>query len=251
MIEIEFIKGGITLAVSILTILIASLFGGFITAMWNRRQKRRELQLSAANQFYELYGEFFAIWKQWNYSKGDRIKGPVHDVDKLTPIQMRWDLYQRACKADGQVETLLVRVSSEHVFETYNKKDREIETLCKFRQAYKILRDAIRDDQILNWKGAEYPPYEAFKCVAAQVAWILNSGDVPRPGMTGKLHYQPIEKEAREALKLITSHEWQVIWRELNVEPSAEDTKAKAKTWCSDAAIGQKTLLSTILSWLK
>ena len=239
----ELLKGGITLLINVLTIvgalLVGRFFGNRITVMWNIRQKRRELQLSLVNQFYELYGEFFAVWKLWNYSKSDsNVVGLVHDEDKLTPEQMRWDLYQRACKADGQVEAMLVKVASERVFENYDRGDSEIETLCKFRQAYRTLRGTIRNDQILNWKGASHPPYRAFKCVAAHVACILNSADVKREGLTGKSHYQPEEKEARKALELITSHDWHKSWEALNDKPlasaHADRAKTDAKEWCRD-----------------
>ena len=243
MIELELIKGGITLAVSLLTILaallIARLFGNALTVKWNIRQKRRELQLSAAHQFYDLYGEFFAVWKLWSYSRGaGNVKGDVHGEDQLTPEHMRWDLYQRVCKADGQVEAMLVKVASERVFETYAKEDSEIETLCKFREAYKTLRLVIRDSEFLDWPHPSDPPYQAFKCVAAHVACLLNSGDVKRKGLTRKLHYQPEEKEARKALELITSHDWHKSWEALNDKPlasaHADRAKTDAKEWCRD-----------------
>ena len=42
--------------------------GNRLSAKWGLWQKRREQAHAAANDFYRLYGEFFAVWKLWNYS---------------------------------------------------------------------------------------------------------------------------------------------------------------------------------------
>ncbi len=57
----------------ILTIILGGLVGNRLSVMWAIRQKRRELQLSAASQFYQLYGEFFAVWKLWSAIKDKAV----------------------------------------------------------------------------------------------------------------------------------------------------------------------------------
>ena len=41
--------------------------GKQLTVLWSRRQKQNEQDLDAARDFHALYGEFFALWKLWNY----------------------------------------------------------------------------------------------------------------------------------------------------------------------------------------
>src|SRR5262249_31112144 len=50
------------------TLLLAAVIGQRLSAYWTERQKRREFELSLANSFYSSYGEFFAVWKDWNRS---------------------------------------------------------------------------------------------------------------------------------------------------------------------------------------
>ncbi len=75
--EHKVIEAALTGAISVVTLLLGWLVGVRITAAWTLRQKRRELELSAAHELYRLYGEFFAVWKLWNYAcsgvTGDRV----------------------------------------------------------------------------------------------------------------------------------------------------------------------------------
>ena len=65
---------------------LAITIGAFLTARyWSAWQKRRELQLTAADTFYKLYGEFFAIWKLWNFLQD---KGEIPDSKEAT----QWEL---------------------------------------------------------------------------------------------------------------------------------------------------------------
>jgi hypothetical protein len=41
--------------------------GQRLTVLWNLRQKYKEYDLETAREFHTLYGEFFAIWKLWDY----------------------------------------------------------------------------------------------------------------------------------------------------------------------------------------
>jgi hypothetical protein len=59
----ELIKALLSLAAGIVALLLTWLVGQRLTYWWNVRQKRRELQLSALQQFYTAYGEFFAVWE--------------------------------------------------------------------------------------------------------------------------------------------------------------------------------------------
>ena len=43
------------------------LIGKRLTILWSGRQKQNEQDLDAARDFHALYGDFFALWKLWNY----------------------------------------------------------------------------------------------------------------------------------------------------------------------------------------
>jgi len=69
------------------------------TGLSRIRQKRRELQLSATQQFYAAYGEFFAVWKLWN--RLDRSSDSAIG-------ERQWELHKRAAAAEAVIEGTLV-----------------------------------------------------------------------------------------------------------------------------------------------
>ena len=72
--KLELLKAILTLGISLLTIALGWFVGQRLNVRWNLRQKQRELDLTTAHDFHMLYGEFFAIWKLWNYSlKPERV----------------------------------------------------------------------------------------------------------------------------------------------------------------------------------
>ena len=125
---------------------LAWLVGQRISMRWNMRQKQKENELQAARDFHGLHGEFFAIWKIWNYY--------VRDVgaDQL-PDLSRSSLLDRACSAEGKLESLLVRLACDGKLEPA-----EIAVLGQFRQLYQQLRQAIRDNRALAWDHSDNPP---------------------------------------------------------------------------------------------
>ncbi len=123
-----------------------------VSVFWNLRQKQKENDLSTARDFHAIYGEFFAIWKLWNYYVMD-----VLDLKQL-PDASRWTLLDRACIAEGKLETTLVRLVSEKELQS-----EDVKMLGQFRQLYQELRQSIRDNKALRWDSAEDPHYVAFK----------------------------------------------------------------------------------------
>ena len=93
------IKASYTLIVSIVTLGLGWIVGQALTYRWNIRQKRRELQLSATQQFYAAYGEFFAVWKLWN--RLDRSSDSAIG-------ERQWELHKRAAAAEAVIEGTLV-----------------------------------------------------------------------------------------------------------------------------------------------
>jgi hypothetical protein len=137
------------------------LIGKRLTVLWSRRQKQNEQDLDAARDFHAVYGDFFALWKLWNYY--NRNLG----ADTL-PGASRWELLDRSCQAEAKLESTLVRLASEKVL-----TNNDIDTLGRFRQRYQQLRESIRDNVPLKWDHSEHPDYVEFKTLAPQVAAII------------------------------------------------------------------------------
>jgi hypothetical protein len=135
--------------------------GKLLTVLWSRRQKQNEQDLEAARDFHALYGDFFALWKLWNYYVRDL------GADAL-PGASRWELLDRACKSEARLESTFVRLASG---KTLTGKD--IDTLGRFRQRYQQLRESIRDNVPLQWDHSEHPDYMEFKTLAPQVSAII------------------------------------------------------------------------------
>lgn len=144
----ELLKAVLSIIVAIITLSFGWLVGQRLTVYWAIRQKRRELELSAVNEFYRLYGEFFAVWKLWSYYLGFAWA----DDNLRFPDVTRWELLQRASAAEGALESLFVKLSSERKL-----FDEDIEVLGRFRQAYQTLRESIRDNENLGWYSQNHP----------------------------------------------------------------------------------------------
>ena len=126
----EMIKAVPNLVVALLTLSLGWFVSNRITARWDERKKRRELDLIALGAFYEIYGQFFAIWKLWS---GARKGLPEDD-------EFRREVLERSAEAEGRLESLLVRVASER-----NLSDRDCTLLGCFRQGFQSLRESIRE----------------------------------------------------------------------------------------------------------
>jgi len=138
------------------------LIGKRLTILWSREQKENEEDLVAARAFHQLYGDFFALWKLWNYS----LQDPGSQAASGTS---RWELLDRACNTEGKLEALFVSLAASQ----RSLEKNEIETLGRFRQRYQQLREVIRDNVPLAWDHSEHPDYKEFKSLAPQVAAII------------------------------------------------------------------------------
>ncbi|PTB17302.1 hypothetical protein C9I57_28490 [Trinickia symbiotica] len=184
---------------SVVLLALAWFVGQRLTVAWNLRQKQKENDLATARDFHALYGEFFAIWKLWNYY--------VRDVGaKSLEGASRWALLVRACEAEAKLETTFVRLACEQ-----RLKPDDIAVLGHFRQVYQQLRQAIRDNRPLAWDSATHADYLLFKTLAPQVASLI----VGESGLAGD------RDVAASVLVEITSNKWE-NW----AGPSAHKTAA-------------------------
>ncbi len=168
---------------SVVLLALAWGVGQRLAVKWNLRQKRSELALSTARDFHELYGDFFATWKLWNYYR--EVVKP-----QALPGASRWEMLKRAAESEGHFEAMLVRLCCDRRLTASERVD-----LRDFRLLYQQLREAIRDDRPLSWRSSDHPDYQEFKRLAPVVA-ALAAGEALPPDSP---------RDASEALCHITS----------------------------------------------
>jgi hypothetical protein len=197
----ELLMEGIkTLPSAVLTLVTLGLgwvVGNQLTHYWAVRQKRRESQLAAAEQFQQVYGEFFAVWKLWRlHQKGEGPEGPTSP---------RWELLHRAAAAEAKLEAINIKLATECAL---NADD--LHALGRFRQAVQQIRKAIHDRTKLPWTWSEQSDYLVFKEMACRVSGLLATIDPDSP---------PTPRQAYEALRLITTNWWETHWRSGEAPP--------------------------------
>ena len=179
-------KAAPTIVAGFASLLLMTLLGHRIANYWNYRRKRRELLLSAAADFYSSYGEFYALWKMWNYHKLNNT------VMKDDPRY--WEILDRVCKAEAILEGMLVRLTSERQL-----SDDDIQILGAWRSVYHTLRYAIEQNQPLPWYSSDNPQYFQFKSLAPKVAALILEEKIPGSLEAGSLD---------SPLITITSRSW-------------------------------------------
>ncbi|MEU8193146.1 hypothetical protein AB0C10_05115 [Microbispora amethystogenes] len=200
---VESVKAVPNLIVALITLILGWLVGNQLTARLDERKKRRELDLLALGVFYEIYGEFFAVWKMWSNAPKS-----LHEDDDF-----RRTLLDRSAETEGKLESMLVRLASERKL-----SDRDCTLLGCFRQAVQSLRESMREKTglrsrvtwqgqqlvAISWYGSDAPPYLAFKALAAFAADLLSrSSDLDTKAET-----------AYSSLRKITSSRLERTWLE-------------------------------------
>lgn len=87
----------LNLFVNLVTLGVGWIVGQRVVTYWTTRQKRKELQLQLADQFYVHYGQFRSVWKSWN-----EILTDISVLPLTQQIRMEW--LNRALKAEGGME---------------------------------------------------------------------------------------------------------------------------------------------------
>jgi hypothetical protein len=88
--------------------LVAAIIGAVVAANTILR-RRGEMLLAAQERLYEQYGEVITIWRLWN-SIMEGVTPVMNDDGKE---QLRRELYDRAVVVNGQVEAILLKLTSE------------------------------------------------------------------------------------------------------------------------------------------
>src|SRR3954470_18770369 len=100
------------------TALLVGYVGQMISAHWHIRKKRREVALETATRFWHAYGQFYAIWKLWNYS----FEGGAEPTDEC-----RTELLHRITSTENEMEPILLKLMVER-----SLASQEIEAIAKF-----------------------------------------------------------------------------------------------------------------------
>ena len=207
-IGLELVKATLTLGISILSLMAGWLIGQRIVADWQWRQKQRELNLAAASEFYEHYGEFLSVDRLWD-SYNDPLRSPPESELFVRPTiadreAVPWRLLERATVAEAGIEAALLRLAVERCLSCSDCVE-----LGKARQAYQQLREAIRVNKTLDWKS-DSEEYLCFKSHSAFVGSVLASANfgqtsadtkpprVPTPEQAGACQERIMHKERRK-----------------------------------------------------
>jgi hypothetical protein len=190
--KLELLKATLSAGVALITLTLTWFVTTRVTTSWNIRQKQRELALSSAEQFYALYGEFFAIWKLWDQHL--RSGAPKSSSGDDPGSQ----LLRRTLAAEAGVEAMLLKLTGQQVL-----SHDELYALGSFRQGYQTLRGRIRQGKPIGWNWDSHPEYAAFKYLASQVSQALlswRSTKLPSPA------------DQYHNFRIITANYWEQKW---------------------------------------
>jgi hypothetical protein len=164
--SIELFKAGLSLLVSLITIVLGWQVGQKLTFNWNILQKRRETELANVQQFYFVYGEFRELSKTWRLMK----KTDLAEVSTRPAI--RWALLTNACALESKLESVNIKLATER-----QMSPDQLYFLGLFRQAIQTLRESIRDDLEIasSSRGIDY---DYFNELASRVATIITCDPV-------------------------------------------------------------------------
>jgi hypothetical protein len=171
----EHVLSGAVLA--LVAAVLATFVTNRLTAERARENARRDRDLATARDLYTVAGELFAAWKLWDFHS--REPGPD---DAPYGDDRRSAIVQLAASAEGQCESLLVRIAQEHDLDPD-----DIAALWCLRSAFKQLRYQIRENKQLRWWATDSHGddgnrhYTAYKNVLALVGTIVENQTGAKP----------------------------------------------------------------------
>jgi hypothetical protein len=164
--QLEMIK----FALGLVTLSVGWFFGQRIVAAWDIRKKRQELDIAAARDFHNLYGEFREVSRLW---RAFMYVGTNGNEINFAP-ELRLEFMRRAATAEGRIESLIVKLATERKL-----SPAEMRTLGLFRQAYQRLREAIRNGERFDWTRSS-PEYALHNELTSQVAFMIDQKRIRR-----------------------------------------------------------------------
>lgn len=165
--EFELMKASFSAVVTILGLLLTWIIGQRLASRWIIWQKRREIELATTIKFYELVGEFLAVWRMWTSAK--------KDADTNNRNAVRWQLLERATAAEGSMEAICLKILVERKL-----SESEAHTLGVFRRLYQEAKYRILQQNTLD-QVFEDQIYQTFKLYAVKVSCMLPVSSDSRP----------------------------------------------------------------------
>jgi hypothetical protein len=199
------------LLTSVITLIGGWLIGQKISAQWNIHVKERESDIQAIANLREAYSEYLGVRRLWNIYQKNKI-GPPKDEYGLR-------LLDRATHAEGVVESLLMKVTSERRIQ-----QTDMDRLGLLRQGFQQLREAIAAGDRVIWGHSEHPHYIALKDGTVALSRII---DAPRRKLRSQsstlmkrlfssmLMPSSIEEPASQ-FKSVTNNKYEQMWESLN-----------------------------------
>lgn len=190
--------------------------GQKIIASWDIRKKQQELDIGAAFQFQQLYGELKEVGRLWRESRKQEAAqiGP--------PSDLRWSLLARGANAESKYEAVVMKLASERAL-TRN----QLAALGLFRQACQQLRQSIRKNQEVSWTDFG-PEYFLFNDLAAEVTCLISR---PRPK---QLIPPGIACANLEGIAEVRGRHWQAAVNTYHaLADEYENSKPSARTLCA------------------
>lgn len=189
---------------ALIAFVAVAVLGGSAATLFARHRYQRELDLSAAARFYDVYGTWFSTWKQWSAvmepEEKERHRRGLPDVPLETDRPaaffknpenakaLQKSLLKAAADCEGQFEALLVKISIERRLTAL-----ELMRLARFREGYQRLRECIEDNVDLPFSIQKTPEersaYAAFKSGSVELAILVSTRRRRRtsPRWTSKL----------------------------------------------------------------
>ncbi|MHA7291286.1 hypothetical protein ACX80V_16770 [Arthrobacter sp. MDT3-24] len=208
-----------TFAAGLILLVLGWVFTSRVTAFWDQRRKKRELGLIALERLYELYGEFFAVWKLW-----EELLPRLGPVGSLTPDEAkeRAELLRRAAAVEGAYESLMVKLIVERRLGTQDLKN-----LAYFREGLQCLRESIEANKRLKtrhgngdeWRSASQTDkpqraqaYLSFKTLAVLVSEMATYSKPAKRGRRWLRGHQKFGRVKAEELMAATTAQARYTW---------------------------------------
>lgn len=196
------------LFITLIGLLGAWIVGNAITAKWQLIQKRKELELQLAQNFYKYYGEFFAIWKVWHQLIEDTGETAIVLPSQAIPEQSRYKLHELAAAMEGGVESTLLKVSSE-----IRLNPEDLSNLGNLQQAFSVVRYCIRHRMTVPYFSSGDEHYSELKRLSTSFGVLLARPFKNNPFSIFSSISVPSDQEANDAWVEITSNKYEAYWK--------------------------------------
>jgi hypothetical protein len=103
---LELVRSSFAICVALITLGLTWFVGQKLGSRWAVWQKKREIELASISEFYQMYGEFLAIWRTWKFTSG--WEEPEREAT-------RRKLFERSAIANGKIEAIIAKVAIERV----------------------------------------------------------------------------------------------------------------------------------------